>query len=87
MNSVEITILVVLWLLALGSFVIAAYHFAMTIDNAKPEMKVLIYFVGPFSMLSSFLTEEGLYHRRRLGVFLFLAIVSGGLFAVFRMAV
>jgi hypothetical protein len=74
---------IALWLGAMVCFVVFGYHFFMTVDNKRPDRVIAFYLLLPFSLcMSAFLTEDGCYHRNRMGIWLLGFAICGGLFAI-----
>ena len=70
----------------LGSLVtllVSAYHHFEMADSVKADKKFLFYTLGPLAFfMTSIYADDGLYHRRRFGIFLTISVILGDLFCL-----
>jgi len=82
MHAIFITMNLVLMAFASVTLVMAGYHFVMTMDNIKPGKRFSVALFGNFPLTRSQLTEDGIYHQKRMVTFILLSLFLGGLSAV-----
>jgi hypothetical protein len=74
---------VIFFAIAVIFFVKTAYHFGAAMDGRKHGKRIYFHLLGPFAFaFDDFFTDEGIYHRNKLGKFLMLFVISGGIFCL-----